>query len=263
MLVKRKVLALTTVILAVTAAAALAATITGDGTLIGTSGADKLKAGQGDDTVFGLGGQDQITAGDGNDILDGDGACPPGVNPGDYPNGLPPGVYCAHVQLSGDPGDSITAGQGNDTVFGGGGQNGISVGGGNDTIYGGPIGDAINAGSGYNGSDQVYLGRGPNYAGSAVATGTGTNVVHAQNGAKDAISCAPGNNTTVYADKVDAVSKTCAHIIYTADPNPGPFPLPARERRSVRNARHIDKKSRVLAHEESVLARLVGHRLRY
>jgi Ca2+-binding RTX toxin-like protein len=213
-----KAAAITTVVLAVSVGAALAGTFSGDGTIVGSNGADTITAGQDNDTLWGLGGTDKITAGNGNDVIDGDGHCLPGVAPGVYPNGLPKGDYCEHGPIPGDGGDTITAGNGNDTVFGGGGHNSITVGKGDDTIVGGPLGDHINAGSGYSGNDdRVYLGRGASYAGSTVYTSAGDNVVHAQNEVKDTIYCARPNGTTVYADTQDVVTG-CARVIYSADP---------------------------------------------
>jgi hypothetical protein len=213
---KRTAAALTTAILAVAATGALAATFSGDGTIVGTNSADTITAGNAQDTIWGLGGADKITAGSGQDVIDGDGECPPGVAAGVYPNGLPKGKYCEHGPILGDGGDTITAGGGSDTVYGGGGHNTITLGNGLDTIIGGPLGDTIKAGSG---ADRFYLGSGLFYTGSTVYSGTGQNVVHAQNGTRDTINCARGNNTTVYADRIDVVTG-CAHVIYSADPNP-------------------------------------------
>ena len=218
---KTSAAALSAVIIAAsTAGMALAGTFSGNGTIVGTSTADTITAGSGNDTVWGLGGADVIKAGNGNDVIDGDGHCDAGVAPGVYPHGLPAGDYCEHGPIAGDGGDSITVGGGNDTVYGGGGHNTITVGNGDDTIIGGPLGDTTIAGTSTGqGNDQIYLGSGHGYTGSTVTTGAGDDVVHAQNGVKDTITCASGNGTTVYADRSDVV-KHCAHVIYTPDPNP-------------------------------------------
>jgi Ca2+-binding RTX toxin-like protein len=218
--VKAKLVALTMLILAVTAGTALAANITGNGTLVGTTGADNIAAGNGDDTVWGLGGGDNITAGNGNDVIDADGMCPKGLAAGDYPNGLPGSNYCEHGH-DGVPGNhaNIAVGSGDDTIYGGGGTNSISVGNGNDTIYGGPVGDTISAGSSTGmGNDKIYLDyndSGAYYTGSTVYTGAGDDVVYAQNGKKDTIVCPRSNGTTVYADTIDSV-KNCHRVIYTS-----------------------------------------------
>jgi hypothetical protein len=276
----KRALALAAAIVLLGAAAALAATFSGDGTIVGTSGNDKLTAfNANNDMVFGLAGSDQIQAGNGNyDSVDGDGSCP-GVKPGVYPTGLPSTLACVHVQLpfdggtANDPnGDSISVGNGhNDTAYAGGGLNAISVGtGDDDTIYGGPIDDAINAGYGGAGNDQVYLYRGssPYYGGSAVATGTGSTVVHSQNvnGVPNAIYCPPGNSVTVWANASDAVSSNCAHAFRSpqyVDPNPGPNPRPAADGRRAWHRAHHPNYRRALTREKKELSRLVKRRLHF
>ena len=202
--------ALTAAVLLVAAATALAVNVQGDGTLVGTTGNDSINAGNGNDTIWGLGGQDSINAGNGNDVIDANGKCPPGIHSGDYPNGLPGGAYCEHGVIPGNNGANINAGNGNDTVYGGGGHNSINVGNGNDTIFGGPIGDSINANGGKNSTDVIHLGAG---GGNNVSTGQGTTTVFAQNGHVDNIAC--HGNTTVYADHVDHTSN-CTKVIFTS-----------------------------------------------
>jgi len=216
--IRRKTIVLAVAgVFAVAAPAAYAAKVTGDGTLVGTTGSDTLSAGNGNDTIWGLGGLDLITAGNGNDVIDGNGMCPAGLQSGDYPNGLPSADYCTHGQIPGSGNsDAITAGNGNDTIFGGGGFNLITVGGGTDTIFGGPLSDVILAG---NGGDTIHLGSGSKYTGSVVAVGSGSGTIFAQNGVKDFISCAGKNNYTVFADKgVDSVSG-CKTVIFTPAPS--------------------------------------------
>jgi Ca2+-binding RTX toxin-like protein len=218
MAMKKRALLLGALILALAAAPAFAANVTGNGTLVGSTGSDNLAAGNSSDTVWGLGGADTISAGNGDDVIDANGKCPPGVEPGDFPNGLPSADYCEHGQIPGSN-DTIAAGNGNDTIYGGGGPNTISVGNGNDTIYGGPIGDTIHAGSGKGqGNDTIYLdqnttGTQITYTGSTVYVANGNDVVYAQNGVKDTIVCPNPNMTTVYADRIDS-TKGCAHVIY-------------------------------------------------
>ena len=124
------------------------------------------------------------------------------------PFGLPATVTVDHT----DAGDLlvINAGNGNDTIYGGGGHNSINVGSGNDTIYGGPLGDAINVGGRNTGTDNIYLGAG---GGNSVNTGSGTTIVFAQNGHVDTIAC--HGTTTVYADHVDHTTN-CTHVIFTS-----------------------------------------------
>jgi Ca2+-binding RTX toxin-like protein len=192
----------------VVAAVALAANLSGDGTIVGTNGNDNINAGNGNDTIWGLGGSDSINAGNGSDVIDGGGSCPPGVTSGVYPSGLPGGAYCEHGPVKPCGSDNINAGNGNDTIWGNCGVNNINVGSGTDTVYayGGP--NSINVG---NGSDTVYLY--DTSGASALSTGSGKDVVYAQNGVVDTINCG-SKNTTVYADKNDKTSN-CT-VLYTS-----------------------------------------------
>jgi hypothetical protein len=196
------------VALPVLAATAFAATFSGNGTVVGTNRADTIKLGAENDTAYGLLGKDTIKAGNGNDMLDGDGQCPPGVNPGVYPNGLPSGEYCEHGPIKGDPGDTIKAGNGNDTIYGGGGPNTIKVGGGTDTVFGGPGKNKITAGDG---PDTIEAGGGPD----TIRVGKGAGTIFAQNAQVDHIRCAQGNHYVVYADPNDVVSH-CATVVRSA-----------------------------------------------
>lgn len=204
-------------VFAVAVPAAYAARVTGNGTLVGTTGSDTITAGNGNDTIWGLGGLDLITAGNGNDVIDGNGMCLAGTQSGDYPNGLPAADYCSHGQIPGlGNSDVIIAGNGNDTIFGGGGDNAITVGGGDNTIFGGPLSDVIIAG---NGTNTIHLGTGSSYTGSIVLVGTGGGTIYAQNGVEDFIICGSKNTYTVYADKgVDSVTG-CKTVIFTPAPS--------------------------------------------
>lgn len=187
----RRAIAIAPLIVALGASGAVAANLSGDGTIVGTTGSDNLAAGNQNDTIWGLGGQDSISAGNGNDTIDGNGKCGPGVAAGVYPNGLPSTKYCQHGPIPGSGnGDNISAGNGNDVVYGGGGPNNISVGSGTDTVYAGPSTNNISVGS-----------------------GGGT--IYAQNGHTDNISCGSKNSYTVYADRNDNV-KGCKSVKYTS-----------------------------------------------
>jgi hypothetical protein len=201
MLASRKVLALTFVILLTTAGAAVAAvgvggaTVSGDGTLVGTPGNDTLTTGNADDIVWGLGGQDNINAGNGNDMIDAGGQCPAADQGQDFPNGIPGSNQCEH----GDQGE-----QGSAT---------INAGNGKDTIFGGPSGDKINVG---NGTYTITLGPGGGntvnvglIGGKPAAGASGT--VNARNGQPDTINCFGKNTVTVNADQFDTVNR-CAHV---------------------------------------------------
>jgi Ca2+-binding RTX toxin-like protein len=222
-------------VLAVTATVAVAATINGDGTLIGTSGNDTINAGNGNDFAYGLLGKDTINAGNGNDVLDGDGQCMKGSNSQQY---------CQDGPIPGDGGDTINAGNGNDTIFGGGGHNTINFGTGTDTIYGGPIGDTINA-MGSHGTDTIHLGAG---GGNTVNIVKGTlGVVYAQNGKPDTINC-NGSSATVYADKGIDVVNRCPNVKYTS---------PSRDlkKASTKRTRHHTRKARGRTRKGTVSAR--------
>ncbi|MFB7976981.1 FG-GAP-like repeat-containing protein [Streptomyces vinaceus] len=106
----------------------LAATITGNGIVNGTSGADVIVTGNGNDSVSGnggndtictFGGNDAVAAGSGNDYIDG-----------------------------GDGNDAVSGGDGTDTVKGGSGNDALSGGNGNDTVVGGADSDTLSGGSG-------------------------------------------------------------------------------------------------------------------
>ncbi|MEU3838689.1 FG-GAP-like repeat-containing protein [Streptomyces sp. NPDC028635] len=106
----------------------LAATITGNGAVTGTSGADVIVTGNGNDSVSGnggndtictFGGNDAVSAGSGDDSIDG-----------------------------GDGNDAVSGGDGNDAVLGGTGDDALSGGAGNDTVVGGAGNDTLAGGSG-------------------------------------------------------------------------------------------------------------------
>jgi Ca2+-binding RTX toxin-like protein len=226
-LVRRKgnVVALTLLVFALTASTALAVTVKGDGTLVGTPGSDTLNAGMGNDILWGLGGKDVLNAGNGNDMIDGGGHCPMGDQGQDFPNGLPNSDQCEHNNQGDQAGnETFNAGNGNDTIFGGPGPNTINAGAGMDIIYGGPIGDTINLSRG-NSNDTINLcgtantavACASNYKGSTVnlfSTDIG-GTVYANNGqTNDTINCY-GSPAVVHADKGDTVNN-CPHVIRTA-----------------------------------------------
>jgi Ca2+-binding RTX toxin-like protein len=182
-------------ILAVGAPTALAVTLNGDGTLVGTPGSDTLNAGNGNDIVWGLGGNDSINAGNGNDMIDAGGQCPAADQGQDFPNGIPGSNQCEHGDQGEQGGATINAGNGNDTIFGGSSGNTINVGNGTYTITLGP--------GGHNTVNVGLIGGKP----AAGAAGT----VNSRNGAPDTINCFGKNNVTVNADQFDTVNR-CAHV---------------------------------------------------
>jgi Ca2+-binding RTX toxin-like protein len=187
-------------VLASSVAVAFAANLSGDGTIVGTTGNDNIKAGDAQDTIWGLGGSDNITAGTGQDVVDAGGKCQAGVKSGVYPNGLPSSSYCQHGPGGTCGTDNIKASSGQDVVWGNCGPNNITLGGGQDTVYGYGGPNVIKVG---NGQDTIYL---YDTAGaSSVNTGTGQDIVYAQNGVVDTINCG-STATTVYADRNDKTS---------------------------------------------------------
>ncbi|NEA51973.1 FG-GAP-like repeat-containing protein [Streptomyces sp. SID10815] len=106
----------------------LAATITGNGVVNGTSGADVIVTGDGNDSVSGNGGNDTICTFGGNDAVS-------GGSGGDYVDG-------------GDGGDAVSGGDGDDIVRGGAGNDALSGGAGNDIVIGGADSDSLAGGSG-------------------------------------------------------------------------------------------------------------------
>lgn len=221
------VLLLTLAVMAFTATAALAAAVSGDGTLVGSTGNDTITAGKGNDIVWGRGGSDTITAGKGNDVIDGGGSCPAGLAAGDYPNGLPGTDYCQHGPFGTFGTDNITAGDGNDTVYGNGGPNNITIGTskgqGDDTVfaYGGPNNVTIVS----NGNDTINAYGTGNYS-----VGTGDNTINAQYHLSGyTISC--GSKATIVnlaKGSSNSISSKCTVKTVALQTPPGPANAPAR-----------------------------------
>ena len=172
-----------------------AVTVTGTGTLVGSTGNDTITAGGSPVTIWGLGGSDNITAGGGMDVIDGGGTCPPGLAPGDYPNGLPGTNYCQHGPSGTFGTDTITAGGGEDTVFAFGGPNIVTVGNGEDTIFA--------------------------YGTGIYTTGTGRDTINAQFSTHDTITCG-SKHSTVFAvkDGGDTITN-CTVKFVSQQPVPG------------------------------------------
>lgn len=170
-------------------------------------GSTLLDGSAGNDDFELFGSANNVTAGDGNDRVDAllDGR-PQNVSGGagnDWARG-------------GAGNDRIDGGPGNDSLFGGGGAN---------TIYGGSANDTVSASVssspqhlfGGPGNDRVVGGRGPDaiFGGTGrdrVVAGAGGDVVHAQDRARDVVDCGAGRDT-VYADRVDAVSRNCERVL--------------------------------------------------
>ncbi|WP_328314367.1 FG-GAP-like repeat-containing protein [Streptomyces sp. NBC_00442] len=106
----------------------LAATITGNGVVNGTNGADVIVTGDGSDSVSGNGGNDTICTFGGNDAVS-------AGSGDDYIDG-------------GGGNDAISGGDGNDIVHGGAGSDALSGGAGTDIVVGGAGSDSLAGGSG-------------------------------------------------------------------------------------------------------------------
>jgi hypothetical protein len=114
-------------------------------------------------------------------------------------------VMTSHASLAVDPAsfmggsDVITAGSGNNTIWGGAGNNTISVGDGNDTIHGYDGNNVITAGNGHDaitvgdGNNSISLGHGT----STIVAGDGNNSISL--GAGD-VTVGNGHNTITYTN---------------------------------------------------------------
>ena len=100
----------------------------GNNTLFGTAGNDRIQGLGGNDTIFGSEGINNLQGGDGNDIIYG-----------------------------GSQRDAIFGGSGNDTIYASEGNNDVFGDSGNDIIYSGSGNDFIAGGSG---NDTIWLGGG-------------------------------------------------------------------------------------------------------
>ena len=152
----------------------------GDDVLDGGDGNDSLTGGSGDDTIDGGLRNDSITGSTGNDSitdLDGDNLIN-SDNPGSFnpdlgtPIGTPAGGF-AVVAPDPDPNDNkdtITTGDGNDTIVAGDDADLIDAGNGNNVVDGGTDRDTITTGSG---NDNVVGGEGDDL----IETGDGDDTI--------------------------------------------------------------------------------------
>ena len=185
----------------------------GNDTIYGGTGDDSITTGNGANIVDGGGGNDYIATGSGNDHITGDdgndtilaGDGKNYVDGGTGDDSIVSGIGISII-IGGDGNDSIFASSGADSIDGGIGNdyivagtgtgNSITGGDGNDTIYGGNGNDTIYGGNGHDtidagtGDDIVYDGQG----GSLIFAGTGNNTVYGGAG-NDTITAADGNNT--------------------------------------------------------------------
>jgi len=146
----------------------------GDDSLLGGDGNDSILGGDGNDTVNGGDGNDTVDGGIGDDVIDTSGPVNVGAGIG-VPDAGYPGVFPVDANPNndrdsvsgGDGNDSITTGDDDDTIDGGAGNDTINAGIdddlvtggiGDDSIIGSEGSDTIDAGDG---NDTVYGGNDP------------------------------------------------------------------------------------------------------
>ncbi len=184
----------------------------GDDTLYGEAGNDTLTGSRGDDSLSGGDGADSVSGNRGNDVIDTSSTTgtplPDRGYPGLYPADADPdddrdtvsGGQGDDTIRTGDDADLINAGQGNDLVDGGFDDDTILGGMGNDTIIGAEGSDSIEAGQG---DDLVYGGYGPGVPDAVnIPDDAGDQVP--DNG-RDFINGAMGNDTIYGMDDDDTV----------------------------------------------------------
>jgi Ca2+-binding RTX toxin-like protein len=163
----------------------LTPTITGSGTITGTSGPDVILGSSGPDSITGGGGADTICAGDGDDVVHGGAG-------GDRIDG-----GAGNDQVYGQGGDDVLAGNGgDDTVKGQDGNDQISGGQGSDTLAGG-IGDDFLSGG--DGKDHIFGGDGSDKANGSEGNdvmfgGAGNDDLHG-NAGNDSMDGGTGTDT--------------------------------------------------------------------
>lgn len=169
----------TIAVLAVFAAVAYAATITGKDTsenLRGTNQTDTINANGGDDKVNARRADDTITGDAGNDLL-----------------------------FAGFGNDTSDGGEGDDKMHGGHGNDTQNGGPGNDTIYAGRGVDVSNGGDG---NDRLWALAHADTRKAGVDTldgGNGDDVFRTRDGEADVITCGEGNDTA-FLDRKDVIS---------------------------------------------------------
>lgn len=116
-------------------------TITGSGTIVGTSGNDIILGSAGNDTIDGRGGNDLICGGGGSDIIDG-GPDDDRIRGGDGNDHISGGS--GFDLLEGENGnDQLFGGLGDDLLYGGVGTDQLFGGTGDDELFGGPDNDQL------------------------------------------------------------------------------------------------------------------------
>lgn len=159
-----------------------------DDDLVGTSGADRVRAGAGDDTVHARGGADHVRGGPDDDLVD-LGGNPLLMGPsGDVGFG-----GTGDDVLLGGPGfDVLVGNRGRDTLAGGTGTNTMEDRRGADVVLGGPDSDVVHLGPG---ADRVDL------------LGADDAVFVRPDGSADVVVCGPGRDTVYRGRAVDPLDR--------------------------------------------------------
>lgn len=163
----------------------------GDNTIDGGKGDDSITAGNGSNTISGGEGSDAIKAGHGDNTIDG----------GDENGGYYDRKYDDQGRVTEEKwiayGDSITVGNGNNTVRGGAGNDTITAGNGNNTIDGGDETDPNQYDRVYeydsSGNQKIIQQKRVEF-GDVITAGNGDNDISGGAG-NDAVTAGKGSNT--------------------------------------------------------------------
>ena len=184
---------------------------TGDDTVDGGTGNDSLSGDAGNDLIAGGDGRDLVYGGDGNDVIDSS----TGLT-GEHPDIGYPGLYAADGDVNNDK-DTVSGGNGDDTIrtgddadsiHGDAGNDSIDAGVDNDTVYGDAGNDTI---VGAEGADNIYGGEGNDliYGGYGPGVPDGVNIPDATdlapNNGLDLIYGGTGNDTVFGMDDKDTI----------------------------------------------------------
>jgi hypothetical protein len=119
-----------------------------DDFIAGGSGNDTIYAGEGDDSVDGGGSNDEIHGQGGNDVLFGGVGSAPASGVGCELQTAFIAAGSSYLTKGGSGDDTIYGGEGNDCIDAGSGEDFVYGGGGNDTLEGGNHGDVLDGGLG-------------------------------------------------------------------------------------------------------------------
>jgi Ca2+-binding RTX toxin-like protein len=160
-----------------------------------TEGSDTINGSALDEIICGLGGSDTLNGLAGNDTLWGD-AC----------NDKAKRIF--GVQTT-DGKDKLNGGDGDDKLYGAGGNDTLNGGSGKDKLYGGGGNDKLNGDAGRDlvdggtGNDKLTGGKDTNtYRG-----GAGNDTVNARNSKKETVDCGKGSKDVATVDKADVVKR--------------------------------------------------------